>query len=38
MFLHYGDLSDGVMLMKLLYNLQPDEIYHLGAQSHVCFL
>ncbi len=35
MFLHYGDLSDGVMLMKLLYNLQPDEIYHLGAQSHV---
>ena len=35
MFLHYGDLSDGVMLMKLLYNLKPDEIYHLGAQSHV---
>lgn len=35
MFLHYGDLSDGVMLMKLLYQLQPDEIYHLGAQSHV---
>lgn len=35
MFLHYGDLADGVMLMKLLYNLQPDEVYHLGAQSHV---
>ncbi|MBT4756773.1 MAG: NAD-dependent epimerase/dehydratase family protein, partial [Opitutae bacterium] len=35
MFLHYGDLADGVMLMKLLYQLQPDEIYHLGAQSHV---
>jgi GDPmannose 4,6-dehydratase len=35
LFLHYGDLSDGVMLMKLLYQLQPDEIYHLGAQSHV---
>jgi GDPmannose 4,6-dehydratase len=33
--LHYGDLADGVMLMKLLYQLQPDEIYHLGAQSHV---
>lgn len=35
LFLHYGDLSDGVMLMKLLYDLCPDEIYHLGAQSHV---
>ncbi len=35
LFLHYGDLADGVMLMKLLYQLQPDEIYHLGAQSHV---
>lgn len=35
MFLHYGDLADGVMLMKLIYQLQPDEIYHLGAQSHV---
>ena len=35
MFLHYGDLADGVMLMKLLYQIQPDEIYHLGAQSHV---
>ena len=35
MFLHYGDLSDGVMLMKLLYETRPDEIYHLGAQSHV---
>jgi GDPmannose 4,6-dehydratase len=35
LFLHYGDLADGVMLMKLLYNLQPDEVYHLGAQSHV---
>ena len=35
MFLHYGDLSDGVMLMKLLYQIQPEEIYHLGAQSHV---
>lgn len=31
----YGDLSDGVSLVKMLYELQPDEIYHLGAQSHV---
>jgi GDPmannose 4,6-dehydratase len=35
MFLHYGDLSDSVNLVKLLYELRPDEIYHLGAQSHV---
>tara|TARA_R110002096_G_scaffold371455_7_gene564850 strand:- start:1950 stop:2975 length:1026 start_codon:yes stop_codon:yes gene_type:complete len=33
--LHYGDLSDSSALAKLLYNLQPDEIYNLGAQSHV---
>ena len=35
LFLHYGDLSDSVNLVKLLNNLKPDEIYHLGAQSHV---
>src|SRR5882672_1424309 len=35
MFLHYGDLSDSVNLVKLLYDLKPEEIYHLGAQSHV---
>ena len=35
LFLHYGDLSDSTNLIKLLYRLQPDEIYHLGAQSHV---
>src|SRR6188472_3832750 len=35
LFLHYGDLSDSVNLVKLLYKLKPDEIYHLGAQSHV---
>jgi GDPmannose 4,6-dehydratase len=35
LFLHYGDLSDSVNLVKLLYNLKPDEIYHLAAQSHV---
>ena len=35
LFLHYGDLTDSVNLVKLLYELKPDEIYHLGAQSHV---
>jgi len=35
LFLHYGDLSDSVNLVKLLNDLKPDEIYHLGAQSHV---
>jgi GDPmannose 4,6-dehydratase len=35
MFLHYGDLSDSVNLVKLLYKLKPDEIYHLAAQTHV---
>ena len=33
--LHYGDLADSVNLVKLIYDLQPDEVYHLGAQSHV---
>ncbi|HVU16185.1 MAG TPA: GDP-mannose 4,6-dehydratase [Candidatus Didemnitutus sp.] len=33
--LHYGDLSDAVQMVKLLYQLQPDEIYNLAAQSHV---
>ena len=35
LFLHYGDLADSVNLVKLIYELKPDEIYHLGAQSHV---
>jgi GDPmannose 4,6-dehydratase len=35
MFLHYGDLSDSGQLAHLVYNIRPDEIYHLGAQSHV---
>lgn len=35
LFLHFGDLSDSVNLVKLLYDLKPDEVYHLGAQSHV---
>lgn len=34
-FTHYGDLADAVGLTNLLYRLKPDEIYHLGAQSHV---
>lgn len=34
-FLHYGDLADSGQLTNLIYNIQPDEIYHLGAQSHV---
>src|SRR5439155_27069942 len=34
MFLHYGDLSDSVSLVKLLYELKPDEFYHLGEISH----
>jgi GDPmannose 4,6-dehydratase len=34
-FLHYGDLSDSGQLSHLIYNIQPDEIYHLAAQSHV---
>ena len=33
--LHYGDLSDGTGLVNLLRAVQPDEVYHLGAQSHV---
>ena len=34
-FLHYGDLSDGTQLTNLIYDISPDEIYNLGAQSHV---
>ena len=35
LFLHYGDLSDSEQLSNIIYNVRPDEIYHLGAQSHV---
>jgi GDPmannose 4,6-dehydratase len=35
LFLHYGDLSTSEQLTGLIYNMRPDEIYHLGAQSHV---
>ena len=34
-FTHYGDLSDPVVLARLIHKLAPDEVYHLGAQSHV---
>jgi GDPmannose 4,6-dehydratase len=33
--LHYGDLGNSEQIANLVYNLQPQEIYHLGAQSHV---
>lgn len=35
LFLHYGDLSDAGQLTEIVYNIKPDEIYHVGAQSHV---
>jgi GDPmannose 4,6-dehydratase len=35
LFLHYGDLSEGSSLTRLLARLEPEEIYNLGAQSHV---
>lgn len=34
-FLHYGDLSDSEQVSNMIYNIKPDEVYHLGAQSHV---
>jgi GDPmannose 4,6-dehydratase len=34
-FFYHGDLTDGGQLSNLIYNVKPDEIYHLGAQSHV---
>ena len=35
LLLHYGDLANSEQLTNIIYNLKPDEIYHLGAQSHV---
>ncbi len=35
LFLHYGDMSDASSLWRILDDVQPDEIYNLGAQSHV---
>jgi GDPmannose 4,6-dehydratase len=35
LFLHYGDLTEATVLRRILERVQPDEVYHLGAQSHV---
>jgi GDPmannose 4,6-dehydratase len=35
MFLHYGDLTDATNLIRIIQQVQPDEIYNLAAQSHV---
>ncbi|HNR47125.1 MAG TPA: GDP-mannose 4,6-dehydratase [Anaerolineaceae bacterium] len=35
LYLHYGDVSVGETLLNVIYNVRPDEIYHLAAQSHV---
>src|SRR5690242_213719 len=35
MYLHYGDLADGTSLRRILERVKPDEVYNLGAQSHV---
>ena len=35
LILHYGDLSDSMSLVRIIQEIQPDEIYNLGAQSHV---
>ena len=35
LFLHHGDLSDSEQISNIIYNIKPDEVYHLGAQSHV---
>jgi len=34
-FLHYGDLSDAEQINNIIYNINPDEVFHLAAQSHV---
>ena len=35
LYLHYGDVSGGGSLLDIIYNVKPDEVYHLAAQSHV---
>jgi len=35
LYLHYGDLTDSTNLIRIIQQVQPDEIYNLGAQSHV---
>jgi GDPmannose 4,6-dehydratase len=34
-FLHYGDISDSEQISNIIYNIRPDEVYHLASQSHV---
>ncbi|UCB45476.1 MAG: GDP-mannose 4,6-dehydratase [Spirochaetota bacterium] len=35
LFLHYGDIADSEAIINIIYNVKPDEVYNLGAQSHV---
>ena len=35
LFLHYGDLTDSTNIIKIIEKVKPDEIYNLGAQSHI---
>ena len=35
LFLHYGDVGDSEQISNIIYNLKPDEVYHLAAQSHI---
>jgi GDPmannose 4,6-dehydratase len=35
LFLHHGDLAESSRLVRLVYELDPHEVYHLGSQSHV---
>jgi GDPmannose 4,6-dehydratase len=35
LFLHHGDISDSEQISNIIYNIKPDEVYHLAAQSHV---
>ena len=34
-FLHYGDITDSLSVLKIIKNVKPDEVYNLAAQSHV---
>ena len=34
-FLHYGDITDSILIFNLIKDIQPDEVYNLAAQSHV---
>jgi|TARA_B100000524_G_C23650237_1_gene369882 GDP-D-mannose dehydratase len=35
LFLHYGDLTDSTNIFQIISDVKPDEVYNLGAQSHV---